>query len=42
MHDFIHDYEAHGGHCQQIGDAIHTFSDHDLAARLMTADDRKH
>jgi MFS superfamily sulfate permease-like transporter len=26
MHDFIHDYEAHGGHCQQIGDAIHTFS----------------
>jgi len=41
MHDFMHDYETHGGHCQQVGDAIHTFSDHDLAARLMTADERK-
>lgn len=41
MHDFMHDYESRGGHCQQIGDAIHSFSDHDLAARLMTPDDRK-
>ncbi len=41
MHDFIHDYESDGGQCQQIGNAILTFSDHDLAARIMTADDRK-
>jgi len=41
MHDFMHDYENHGGQCQQIGDAIHTFSDHDLAARIMTHDARK-
>jgi len=40
IHDFIHDYEAHSGHCQQIGDAIHSFSDHHLAARIMTADER--
>ena len=40
MHDFIQDYESHGGHCQQIGNAILTFSDHDLAARIMTADER--
>ena len=42
MHDFTHDYEGQGGQCQQIGDAILTFSDHDLAARIMTADERKH
>jgi len=41
IHDFMHDYESQGGKCQQVGDAIHTFSDHDLAARIMTADDRK-
>ncbi len=41
MHDFMHDYEAHGGQAKQLGDAIHTFSDHDLAARLMTPDARK-
>ncbi|MCF7971448.1 MAG: SulP family inorganic anion transporter, partial [Methylococcaceae bacterium] len=41
MHDFMHDYENHGGKCEQIGDAIHTFSDHDLAARIMTHDARK-
>lgn len=40
LHDFMHDYVSRGGHCKQTGDAIHTFSDHDLAARLMTADDR--
>jgi MFS superfamily sulfate permease-like transporter len=42
MHDFTHDYEGQGGQCQQLGDAILTFSDHDLAARIMTADERKH
>ncbi len=41
IHDFMHDYEISGGRCEQVGDAIHTFSDHDLAARLMTADERK-
>jgi len=41
MHDFMLDYEARGGQTEQVGDAIHTFSNHDLAARLMTVDDRK-
>ncbi len=41
MHDFMHHYEDHGGKCKQIGDAIHTFSNHNLAARLMTPDERK-
>ncbi|BCG63398.1 MAG: hypothetical protein methR_P1108 [Methyloprofundus sp.] len=41
LHDFVHDYEAQGGQCQQVGDAIHTFSDHELAARIMTVDERK-
>ena len=34
-------YEAQGGRCRKIGKAFETFSDHALAARLMTADDRK-
>ncbi|MGJ0490540.1 SulP family inorganic anion transporter [Methylobacter sp.] len=38
--DFSRDYEAQGGKCQQIGHALEKFSDHKLAARLMTADDR--
>jgi len=38
--DFTRDYEAGGGKCQQIGEAIKTFSDNKLAARLMTADER--
>ncbi len=29
------------GNCRQVGHALETYSDHDLAARLMTADDRK-
>lgn len=41
MHDFIHDYTNDGGQCQQIGDAIITFSDHELAARIMTPNERK-
>jgi hypothetical protein len=43
--DFIHHYQqnyiAQGGQCQIVGKALETFSDHELAARLMTADDRK-
>jgi len=38
--DFSRDYEAQGGTSQQIGHALEKFSDHKLAARLMTADDR--
>ncbi|MDP2902153.1 MAG: SulP family inorganic anion transporter [Methylovulum sp.] len=40
IHDFRLNYEAQGGQCQKIGQALETFSDHALAARLMTADDR--
>jgi hypothetical protein len=40
MHDFMHDYANNGGQCQQRGDAIIKFSDHDLAARIMTVDER--
>jgi MFS superfamily sulfate permease-like transporter len=38
--DFSRDYEAQGGQCLQAGHALEKFSDHKLAARLMTADDR--
>lgn len=41
IHDFRQNYEAQGGRCQKVGKALETFSDHALAARLMTADDRK-
>jgi len=41
IHDYKHNYEAQGGKCQKVGKALETFSDHALAARLMTADDRK-
>jgi MFS superfamily sulfate permease-like transporter len=41
IHDYQQSYEAQGGRCQKIGKAFETFSDHALAARLMTADDRK-
>jgi MFS superfamily sulfate permease-like transporter len=41
IHNYQQDYEALGGHCQKTGKALETFSDHALAARLMTADDRK-
>ena len=41
IHDYQRNYEAQGGHCQKLGHALATFSDHALAARLMTADDRK-
>jgi MFS superfamily sulfate permease-like transporter len=41
VHDYQQNYEEQGGHCRKIGKAFETFSDHALAARLMTADDRK-
>jgi len=41
IHDYRQNYEARGGQCYKIGKALETFSDHALAARLMTADDRK-
>lgn len=39
--DFSRNYQAEGGQCRITGKALETFSDHALAARLMTADDRK-
>ncbi|MDD5462330.1 MAG: solute carrier family 23 protein [Methylococcales bacterium] len=41
IHDFKQNYEAQGGQCRKVGKALETFSDHALAARLMTVDDRK-
>jgi len=41
IHNYIQKHEAMGGQCQIIGKALESFSDHNLAARLMTADDRK-
>jgi MFS superfamily sulfate permease-like transporter len=41
IHDFSRDYTAQGGICREVGHALETFSDHALAARLMTEDDRK-
>ncbi len=41
IHDFSKNYTEQGGVCRQVGHALETFSDHDLAARIMTADDRK-
>lgn len=39
---FSRKYKAQGGYCLQIGHPLEKFSDHKLAARLMTQDDRKH
>jgi MFS superfamily sulfate permease-like transporter len=39
--EFSANYARQGGRCRQVGHALEKFSDHDLAARLMTADDRK-
>jgi MFS superfamily sulfate permease-like transporter len=41
IHEFSKNYARSGGTCRQIGHPLETFSDHKLAARLMTADDRK-
>lgn len=40
MHDFMSKYENRGGKCRQVGQALEKFSDHALAARIMTVDDR--
>ena len=39
--EFCAHYEGNCGSCHKIGHALETYSDHDLAVRLMTADDRK-
>jgi MFS superfamily sulfate permease-like transporter len=36
LHDFSHAYEAGGGTCQQHGAPIIPYSDHALAARIMS------
>ncbi|NOT11724.1 MAG: SulP family inorganic anion transporter [Methylococcaceae bacterium] len=41
INDFSHRYAAQSGVCRQVGHALERFSDHALAARLMTKDDRK-
>ncbi len=41
LNEFSAHYARSGGNCRQVGHALETYSDHDLAARLMTADDRK-
>ncbi|MGR8940536.1 MAG: SulP family inorganic anion transporter [Gammaproteobacteria bacterium] len=41
IHDFSNDYTVQGGICREVGHALEKFSDHALAARLMTEDDRK-
>jgi MFS superfamily sulfate permease-like transporter len=41
IHDYKQNYEARGGQCRKVGKALERFSDHSLAARLMTVDDRK-
>ena len=43
---YIDEFSAHYarngcGSCRKIGHALETYSDHDLAVRLMTEDDRK-
>jgi MFS superfamily sulfate permease-like transporter len=40
IHEFSNNYAVQGGQCRQIGHPLEKFSDHHLAARLMTADDR--
>jgi len=41
IQDFSHSYIAQGGQYHQVGTPLKVFSDHQLAARLMTKDDRK-
>ncbi|MEI7994326.1 MAG: solute carrier family 23 protein [Methylococcaceae bacterium] len=41
INSYMQKHESMGGQCQIVGKALETFSDHALAARLMTADDRK-
>jgi len=39
--EFSANYKRHGGYCGKVGHALEKYSDHDLAVRLMTEDDRK-
>ena len=39
--EFSTNYVRNGGSCQKVGHALETYSDHDLAVRLMSVDDRK-
>jgi MFS superfamily sulfate permease-like transporter len=39
--EFSENYARTGGSCNKVGHALETYSDHDLAVRLMSADDRK-
>ncbi|NOQ76398.1 MAG: SulP family inorganic anion transporter, partial [Methylococcaceae bacterium] len=41
INEFSARYEGNCGKCRKVGHALETYSDHDLAVRLMTADDRK-
>ncbi len=41
INEFSARYEGNCGTCRKVGRALETYSDHDLAVRLMTADDRK-
>ena len=41
IQDFSHDYIAQGGQCHQVGAPLKIFSDYQLAAELMTKEDRK-
>lgn len=41
INEFSARYEGNCGTCRKVGTALSTFSNHDLAVRLMTADDRK-
>ncbi|NOR79579.1 MAG: SulP family inorganic anion transporter, partial [Methyloprofundus sp.] len=41
INEFSARYALTGGSCQNVGHALEKYSDHDLAVRLMTADDRK-
>ena len=41
LDEFSTFYARSGGSCRQVGHALEKYSDHDLAVRLMTADDRK-
>ncbi|NOQ14456.1 MAG: SulP family inorganic anion transporter [Methyloprofundus sp.] len=41
INEFSVRYALTGGSCRNVGHALEKYSDHDLAVRLMTADDRK-
>ncbi|HIL79067.1 MAG: SulP family inorganic anion transporter [Methyloprofundus sp.] len=41
INEFCTNYVRNGGNYRHVGHALEKYSDHDLAVRLMTADDRK-